>query len=129
MSFDDDDCDEVNDDSGQSNETEEHHDSELLETHERPEDFSIDVDPIDVCSAAEGPGHGVSFGWTGFKIVGDNIDKNLRPSYISTLQSSNSVPSLFSFMCCWRPNRPFISVRYCTIACFPLSLCYITKCR
>ena len=55
--------------------------SELLETHERPEDFSIDVDLIDACSAAEGPGHGVSFGWTGFKIVSDNIDKNLRPSY------------------------------------------------
>lgn len=81
MSSDDDDCDEVNDDGGKSNETEEHHDSEVLETHERPEDFRIDVDPIDDCSVAEGHGHEVSIGWTGLKIVGDNIDKNIQPSY------------------------------------------------
>jgi len=90
MSSDDDDCNEVNDDVGRSIETEEHHDLEVLETNERPEDFCIDVDPIDDCSVAEGhsqevvaegPLHEVSLGWAGFKIVGDNVDKNIWPSY------------------------------------------------
>lgn len=86
MSSDDDDDDhekgndareKMNDDAGQGNEC----DLEVLETQERPEDFCIDVDPIDDCSIAEGHDREVSFGWTGFKIVGDNIDKNIRPSF------------------------------------------------
>jgi len=46
------------------------------------EDFSIDVEPIeDVPLPPEEQSLSLTCSWTGFKIVGDNIDKNLRRSY------------------------------------------------
>jgi len=44
------------------------------------EDFRIDVDPINY-SPPDCQGVDLLTAWSGFKIVGDNIDKNLRRSY------------------------------------------------
>jgi len=44
------------------------------------EDFRIDVDPIDY-SSPDCQDVDLPTAWSGFKIVGDNIDKNLRQSY------------------------------------------------
>lgn len=53
---------------------------------DREENFSIDIDPVESTPAVMQliePVHSETLlaDWNGFKIVGDNIDKNIRPSY------------------------------------------------
>ena len=53
---------------------------------DREENFSIDIDPVDSTLAIMPVTEPVlseasQVIWNGFKIVGDNIDKNIRPSY------------------------------------------------
>lgn len=45
------------------------------------EDFSIDIEPIETGAVNEEQSHEVSCVWSGFKIVSDNIDKNIWPSF------------------------------------------------
>ena len=48
---------------------------------EAEEDFNIDVEPIQTDDEIGEQSREVSHEWNGFKIVGDNIDKNIRPSF------------------------------------------------
>ena len=64
---------------------------------EAEEDFNIDVEPIETDDVNEEQCHEVSYEWNGFKIVGDNIDKNIRPSF---QQINHQTVSLHYFHSC-----------------------------
>ena len=66
---------------GKDGEVEEQTDLDLGDITDN-EDFSVDVQPVeDVPLPPEEQSLDLECSWTGFKIVGDNIDKNIRQNY------------------------------------------------
>jgi len=103
----------------QCNETEEQEDIVDEELQERPEDFSIDVEPIEIGSETEEHSHEEPVVWSDFKIVGDNIDKNIRPSF---QRVNHQTVSLHYFHSCAVSDRvDFSSLSDISPSCVSLS--------
>ena len=77
-----DDDDDDDDDDGDNDDDDD--DDIRIEPNRENEEFRIDVEPIETVDVIQPPQeqvHDLPSVCTGFKIVGDNLDKNIRPSF------------------------------------------------